>query len=185
MYAKTFWPLRSFSDLHDVNRQARQWLEEVANQRLHRETRQRPVDRFQPHALRTVPALNPDYRDSVEALVHKDIRLHFDGNRYCVPPHLVGQRLMVKADLSAVTIYHLSSPQRDRFLSALLETRPNHRRRTFREGTARLAPGAACSQAQRRLILFLEPFISRETVESYLRGLTDGDRSLSRQLMSC
>src|ERR1700758_1404135 len=28
---QNFWPLRSFSDLHDVNRQARQWLEEVAN----------------------------------------------------------------------------------------------------------------------------------------------------------
>jgi transposase len=79
---QNFWPLRQFSDLHDVNRQAKQWLQEVANQRLHRETRQRPVDRFQPSALRSLPALTPDYRDSVEALVHKDIRLHFDGNRY-------------------------------------------------------------------------------------------------------
>jgi hypothetical protein len=43
-------------------------------------------------------------------------------------------------------------------------------------------PAAACSQAQRRLILFLEPFIPRQTVESYLRGLAETDRSLSRQL---
>jgi transposase len=84
---QNFWPLRRFSDLYDLNRQVHQWLQEVANQRLHRETRQRPVDRFQPGALRPLPALTPDYRDSVEVLVHKDIRLYFDGNRYCVPPH--------------------------------------------------------------------------------------------------
>ena len=44
---QNFWPLREFTDLPDVNRQARQWLIEVANQREHRETRQRPMDRFQ------------------------------------------------------------------------------------------------------------------------------------------
>jgi hypothetical protein len=46
-----------------------------------------------------------DYRDTVEALVHKDLRLQFDGNRYCVPHRFVGQRLTVKADSSSVTIY--------------------------------------------------------------------------------
>lgn len=39
---QSFWPLREFTDLHDVNRQARQWLTEVANQRVHRETREVP-----------------------------------------------------------------------------------------------------------------------------------------------
>ena len=43
---QNFWPLREFTDLADVNRQVREWLNEVANQRLHRETRQRPCDRF-------------------------------------------------------------------------------------------------------------------------------------------
>ena len=46
-YARqNFWPLREFADLHDVIRQARQWLSEIANQRKHRETRERPIDRF-------------------------------------------------------------------------------------------------------------------------------------------
>ena len=49
---QNFWPLHEFTDLHDVNRQARQWLSEVANQRQHRETRERPMDRFQPAALK-------------------------------------------------------------------------------------------------------------------------------------
>jgi hypothetical protein len=51
-YARqSFWPLREFTDLYDVNRQARQWLCDVANQRLHRETRERPIDRFKAEAL--------------------------------------------------------------------------------------------------------------------------------------
>jgi hypothetical protein len=88
-----------------VNRQARQWLAEIANQRLHRETRERPIDRFQANALRPLPVIPYDYRDQVEALVYKDLRLHFDGNCYCVPPRFVGRRLTLKADSSSVTIY--------------------------------------------------------------------------------
>jgi len=97
--------LREFADLHDVNRQVRQWLVEVANQRLHRETRERPIERFQSEALRALPIIPYDHRDTVEALVHKDLRLQFDGNKYCVPHRYVGQRLTVKADSSSVTIY--------------------------------------------------------------------------------
>src|SRR5215468_5642202 len=102
---QNFWPLREFTDLHDVNRQARQWLSEVANQRQHRETRQRPMDPFQPAALKPLPVIPYDYRDHVELLVHKGLRVQFDGNRYCVPHRYVGRRLIAKADSSSVTIY--------------------------------------------------------------------------------
>jgi hypothetical protein len=64
-----------------VNRQARQWLIEIANQREHRETRQQPIERFQSDALRSLPVIPYDYRDTVEALVHKDLRIQFDANR--------------------------------------------------------------------------------------------------------
>jgi transposase len=177
---QNFWPLRQFSDLHDVNHQVQQWLKEVANQRVHRETRERPVDRFQPAALRSLPALTPDYRDSVEALVHKDIRVSFDGNRYCAPPQLVGQKLIVKANSSVVTLYH-------RHKEIISYARCWKRGETigaerYEKELLAARPAAACSQAQRRLTLFLEQFIPRPTVESYLRGLAEGDRSLSRQI---
>ena len=55
----------------------------MAKQRCHRETGEKPDDRLRPESLRSVPALLPDYHDTVEALVHKDIRSSFDGNRYC------------------------------------------------------------------------------------------------------
>src|SRR5229473_7817004 len=57
---QNFWPLRTFTDLADVNRQVRQWLDEVANPRLHRETSERPDQRFLAESLLPVPALLPD-----------------------------------------------------------------------------------------------------------------------------
>jgi hypothetical protein len=142
-YARqSFWPLREFTDLHDVNRQARQWLAETANQRLHRETRERPTDRFQPAALCPLPVIPYDHRDTVEALVHKDLRMQSDGNRYCVPHRFVGRHLTLKADSSSVTIYDrvqetVSYPRcwrrgqtlgADRFEAELAELRPAARR---------------------------------------------------------
>jgi transposase len=173
---QNFWPLRTFTDLADVNRQVRQWLVEVANQRVHRETRERPQERFRPECLRPLPAILPDYRDTAEALVHKDLRLWFDGNRYCVPPRYVGHRLTIKADSSSVTIYErvnqiVSYPRSwrrgqtfgaDRFEPELVENRPSAKR----------------SRTQQRLMALLG-----RTGETYLRGLTDTDRSLTRQMI--
>jgi hypothetical protein len=47
----------------------------------------------------------PDYRDAVDVLVHKDILIYFDGNRYCAPPSLVGEHLLLKADAHTVALY--------------------------------------------------------------------------------
>jgi len=172
---QNFWPLRTITDLADANRQARQWLQEIANKHVHSETRERPDDRFQPDALRPLPEIDPDYRDTVIARVHKDIRLRFDGNRYCVPPRCVGQRLNVRADSSSVTIYdseqeivrYPRSWRRgqtfgaERFEKELLEHRPSAER----------------TQAQQRLIALLG-----SQAESYLRQMAETDRSLARQI---
>jgi transposase len=180
-YARqSFWPLREFTDLHNVNRQARQWLAEVANQRLHRETRERPIDRFQVHALRPLPVIPYDYRDNGEALVYKDVRLHFDGNRYCVPPRFVGRRLTLKADSSSVTIY-------DRVNEIVSYPRCWRRGQTlgadrFEAEVAELRPAAKRSRAQQRLFAVLESLCSQAMLEAYLRDMAETDRALSRQL---
>jgi hypothetical protein len=172
---QNFWPLRSFTDLADVNAQARQWLKEVANQRRHRETGHSPEERFQPESLRPLPALLPDYRDSAEALVHKDLRLSFDGNRYCVPPRYVGHKLIVKADASSVTIY-------DQHHEIVCYPRCWERGQTFgaerfqKELFAQMA-AAERSAAQQRLVALLGP-----AAYEYLQRLADTDRSLSRQV---
>jgi transposase len=177
---QNFWPLRDFTDLQDVNRQAREWLDQIANQRLHRETRERPVDRFQPNALRPLPVITPDYRDAVEALVHKDMRLQFDGNRYCVPHRFVGRRLMLKADSSSVTVY-------DRVTEIVSYPRSWRRGQTFgaerfEAELAELRPAVKRSRAQDRLCAFLDGLCSPAVVEAYLRDLADSDRALSRQI---
>jgi transposase len=172
---QNFWPLRSFTDLTHVNAQARQWVNEVANQRRHRETGQAPDQRFQPHFLRPVPLFTPDYRDTADALVHKDMRLSFDGNRYCVPPRYVGHKLTVKANSSTVSIY-------DQSKEIVGYARSWERGRTFgaerfqKELFAQMA-AAQRSAAQQRLIQLLGP-----TSEYYLRKLAETDRSLARQV---
>ena len=177
---QNFWPLREFIDLHDANRQARQWLAEVANQRQHRETRERPMDRFQAAALKTLPVISYDYRDTAELLVHKDLRLQFDGNRYCVPHRYVGRRLIVKADSSSVTVY-------DRVNEIVSYARSWRRGQTFgadrfEAELADLRPAAKRSRAQERLFLFLDGLCSKAMLEAYLRDIAETDRALSRQL---
>jgi hypothetical protein len=158
-----------------VNLQARRWLNEIANPRKHRETGQSPDARFQPEFLRPVPLLAPDYRDTVEVLVHKDLRLSFDGNRYCAPPRYVGRKLTVKADSSSVTIY-------DQAAEIIRYARCWERGRTFgaerfqKELFAQLA-AAQRSAAQQRLVKLLGP-----ASEYYLRKLAETDRSLARQV---
>jgi transposase len=177
---QNFWPLRGFKDLHDANRQVHQWLAEVANQRLHSETRERPAERFKPDALRPLPVIPYDYRDTVEALVHKDLRLQFDGNKYCVPHRCVGKRLTVKADAGAVTIY-------DRVTEVVSYPRSWRRGQTFgaerfEKLLAEQRPAARRSQAQQRLIDSLDGLCPRELLLAYLRDLADTDRSLARQI---
>jgi transposase len=170
-----FWPLRSFKDLPDVNAQARQWLEEVANKRLHRETREIPDERFRPDCLHPLPPLLPDYRDTAIALVHKDIRLCFDGNRYCVHPRYVGYRLTVKADSQSVAIYD-HSREVARYVRSWCRGQSFGAER-FEKELLEHRPAADRSAAHRRLIMLLA-----EPGESYLRGLAETDRSLSRQI---
>jgi transposase len=172
---QNFWPLRSFTDLADVNLQARRWLEEIANQRQHRETGEKPDQRFRPESLRPLPALTPDYRDSAEALVHKDLRLAFDGNRYCVPPRYVGRKLTVKADSSSLTIY--SQHQHVATYSRSWQRGQTFGAERFQKELFAQMAAAERSAAQQRLVALLGP-----AAQSYLERLADTNRSLTRQV---
>jgi transposase len=83
----------------DYGRLAITWRDEVANVRCHHTTRERPVDRFQQerHQLRPLPALAFDTDEVVPAVVNSHARIHFDGNRYSVPPQLTDKTVMVRA----------------------------------------------------------------------------------------
>ena len=101
-----FWPLRTFTDLFDVNRQVRNWLDTVANVRIHQTTGKRPFDRLAEVHLRALPNLLPDCRQTETLKVYKDFALRFDGNVYTVPPWAIGKQLTLKADPATVTLYY-------------------------------------------------------------------------------
>lgn len=100
-----FWPLRKFAGLDDVRAQSRQWLDTVANIRIHQTTGERPADRFKNVVLNPLPEMMPDARETAQLMVHKDFAVRFDGNAYTTPPWAVGKRLTLKADTHKVAIY--------------------------------------------------------------------------------
>ena len=82
------------------------WRDEVANVRLHASTKQRPVDRFQQEhpQLRPLPAPPFDTDEIVPVVVTSHARVRYDGNRYSVPPTLVGKPVTLRANASEVRI---------------------------------------------------------------------------------
>lgn len=100
-----FWPLRSFTDLDDVQHQVEHWLKAIANVRVHQGTGQRPVDRSEKVKLNPLPDILPDCRETLSLLVHKDFAVRFDGNTYSAPPWAIGKTVTVKADQKSVSLY--------------------------------------------------------------------------------
>ena len=103
---QNFWPLRTFVDLEDVQTQLIKWLDTVANVRIHQTTGQRPVDRFIRTDMRPLPSMLPDYRESVQLLVHKDFSVRFEDNAYSIPPWAIGKKVILKADNKTLEIYY-------------------------------------------------------------------------------
>ncbi len=101
-----FWPLRTFTDLDDVNRQVRRWLDTVANVRVHQTTLECPRDRFEGVGLKPLPELLPDCRETETLRVYNDFAVRFDGNTYTTPPWAIGKHVTLKADRQRVIIFH-------------------------------------------------------------------------------
>jgi len=102
---QNFWPLRTFTDLADVQLQVSHWLTTVANVRIHQTTGEKPKERFDAVHLRSLPELVPDCRQTCPAKVHKDFAVRFDGNCYSCPPWTIGKNVTIKADAFTVSIY--------------------------------------------------------------------------------
>jgi transposase len=92
----------------DYGRLAVHWRDEVANVRLHQTTKQRPVDRFEQERsrLRPLPALPFDTDEILSVIVTSHSRVHFDGNRYSVPPEIVGKTALLRADDRRVRVLY-------------------------------------------------------------------------------
>jgi len=103
---RNFWPLRTFTDLGDVNRQVRKWLDTVANVRVHQTTLKRPVDRFVDVCHRALPELIADSRETQTLKVYKDFAVRFDANTYTTPPWAISKQVTLKANQQTVIIFY-------------------------------------------------------------------------------
>lgn len=93
-----FLPGRQFRDLEDLNEQLQHWTLEIADQRIHGTTHQRPMERFAEEAKALMPTMGQlSFLDALvrERVVADDWLVAIDSNRYSVPCHLIGKRVRV------------------------------------------------------------------------------------------
>ena len=103
-----FWPGRRFTSLLDLNRQAMAWLNEFANRRVHEQTGKVPALVFQHEEkklLKPLPERFFDTDDVTTATVTKLFRVRFDRNTYSVPPRLVSQTVLARANDEQVCVF--------------------------------------------------------------------------------
>jgi transposase len=104
----SFFYGRSFSSVEDLRRQAFEWRDHVANQRLHATTRERPADRLlvERTRLRALPERAFDADVVLPCIVSSDCRVRFDANTYSVPSSFVGKSITLRADDTTVRLIH-------------------------------------------------------------------------------
>jgi transposase len=96
----SFFYGRTFASFDDLRAAAGRWRDDIANQRLHGTTRERPSDRLlvERPRLRALPERPFDTDIVVPLIVSKEARVRFDSNSYSVPPDHVGKSVLLRAD---------------------------------------------------------------------------------------
>jgi len=86
---------------------ARNWLETVANVRIHGETRKKPVELFEAErpCLLPLPINDFDIASVSPQRASSQFRITLDTNRYSVPAEYAGRALTVKTDPERICIY--------------------------------------------------------------------------------
>ena len=103
-----FWPGRRFTSLLDLNQQAAEWRDSYANNRVHDVTGKVPslvFENVEKPALKPLVQTPFDTDEVLTTTITKLFRVRFDRNTYSVPPNLVGQTVLVRANDEAVAIF--------------------------------------------------------------------------------
>lgn len=98
---------RTFQSLEHLNDVTRKWLSEKADLRIHRETKERPLDRYQAERsfLIPLPAHPYDTAEVVYRCVGVEGWIVYCQNRYSVPWRYLGLTLPVRISENEVIIY--------------------------------------------------------------------------------
>jgi transposase len=153
-----FFLARRFANMEDLNRQLRQWLDGVANARVHGTTDRVVAEHFgeERAALQPLPAVRFDAVLSVQRRVSHEGSVSVGGNLYSVPDgtrkrlvevETTPNQVRILEDGRLIAVHALLEGRRQRSLL------PGHRqvRRTERESGAEVKLGAGHSVARRPL----------------------------------
>ena len=171
-----FWPGRRFTDIDDINRQAREWRDSFANRREHETTKKVPELMFEKEKAALLPLSEEPYDtdDIASAQVSKFYRVPFEGSTYSVPWTMVGKTVTIRADDKRVWIFYgpqcIANHQRE------YRKRQHIKNPRHEQGLKEHKAGARISwdiqSAQR-----LGPNTAR-----YLELITAGQRSIRREV---
>ena len=167
---------RAFRDLDDLKTQSRRWRDDVANQRLHRITRLKPIERFalEKDKLRKLPEVPFDCDVIIPTTASKQCRVTFDANTYTVPSLYAQVPLTIRANDFDVRIF-----KQDRLIASHL--RCWHKYRDIEDPKhleALLVEKQRACQAKHK-----DAFLSLgASAEKYLEGMTQTQKSLPHEL---
>jgi transposase len=104
---KNFLAGLEIPDFAAIGPAVRNWLQTVANVRLHGETRKKPVELFEAErpCLLPLPVNGFDIATVSQQRASSQFRITCDTNRYSVPAEYAGRRLTVKTDPERICVY--------------------------------------------------------------------------------
>jgi transposase len=108
-FRRNFLPGRTFVDDVDLAEQLRQWMVDIADQRIHGTTHERPIARFaEEHEHLIATAGHPSFRleARLPRIVAEDWLVSVDTNRYSVPFTLIGHPVEVLRSAGRLVVFH-------------------------------------------------------------------------------
>lgn len=134
-YAETnFLVGRTFSDWHNLNQQAREWCDQVANHKPKRILGMSPNEAWimEKRSLLSLPRVTPPVYVSCQRTVDVEGYVHLDTIRYSVPDTLIGKSVEVLKYWDRVEVYHgrIKAAKHQRALQGRYKriTKPGHHR---------------------------------------------------------
>jgi transposase len=124
---RNFLAGREFTDVTEANRRVRGWCLEIAGQRLHGTTQERPLERFEAverSALLALPTAPYALAEWKRVKLHPDCHVVFNSSFYSAPFRLIGQVLWLRAAETSVQVFHAH----ELVASHTRATRPGQRR---------------------------------------------------------
>jgi transposase len=102
-----FWRGYSYSFLEKANTDVQEWLTGTAHVRIHGTYWQPVCERWEKEKA-FLGSLPPAYDTSLKIFrpVYKECQLSYNGNRYLVPHHVSGKKVMLKIKGRIIRIYH-------------------------------------------------------------------------------